>query len=696
MRYGALIALYVTYRASPRQQSNGNSAVLVGRETTGRVLFAEHMDGRRNKYLVVLIYVALSLATFIAFEQVRNNKFVYDDAPYVTENRHITGGITRQSVLWALTSPHFHMWHPLTSLSHMLDCQLFGLNPSWHHLSSLLFHIASTLLLFGILKRMTGAIWLSGFVAAAFALHPLNVESVAWVAERKNVLSGLFWMLTIAAYIRYAERPGVSRFLLIVLGYGLSTMTKPMVVTLPFVLLLLDYWPLGRLQWASQSRRKDSSGSKSMKVRFKQSPAWRLLAEKIPLFTLSAVLSVITFVAQQRGGVVSGLENVPLKFRVANAFISYMTYIKKMIWPSRLAVFYPHPSDTLSMWQAAVAALLLLAVSAWVIWLARKRGYITVGWLWYLGTLVPVIGLVQVGSQAMADRYTYLPFIGLFIIIAWGGAELFGRWRHRKIGLGIFAGLLIVAMMVGTRMQVRHWEDRYSLYGHALEVTENNHVMHNNFGGVLLKRGQVEKAIWHIREALRINPDDAGARRHLAFALAGQGRLKEAISEYQKVLQIESDNYEALNGLGAAFAKDGRFDEAIKHFRQALQIKPDSVEAHINLGSALRAQGKFDEAISHFRQALQIKPDSVEAHINLGSVLGTQGKFDEAIIHFRQALQVRPNSAEVLNNLGSALAAQGRFDEAINYLRQALQIKPDYADARNNLSLALQLRSKPD
>ncbi|MHC4106408.1 MAG: hypothetical protein ACYSR9_15815 [Planctomycetota bacterium] len=331
------------------------------------------MERAPKKLYVLLIYVALALATFIAFGKLHRSDFVnYDDDVYVTENRNVNRGITAESVLWAFTKPHRHMWHPLTSLSHMLDCQLFGLVPFWHHFISLLLHTASTLLLFWILKRMTGAVWLSAFVAVVFALHPLNVESVAWVAERKSVLSGFFWMLTIAAYVLYAQRPGIGKYLLVIWVFSLAVMAKPMVVTLPFVLLLLDYWPLGRFQWPRQSREESSMQSESVKVSYQSSSSWLLIVEKIPLLLLSAILSVITFIAQQGGRVVVLSEHLPLNSRIANALISYLTYIGKMIWPSQLAVFYPHPVDVVSVGLVVAAALALLAVSILVICLAAK------------------------------------------------------------------------------------------------------------------------------------------------------------------------------------------------------------------------------------------------------------------------------------------------------------------------------------
>ncbi|MEE9371337.1 MAG: hypothetical protein V3W45_07715, partial [Sedimentisphaerales bacterium] len=367
---------------------------------------------KKRQKIILLVYLALALATAIAYEQVRHNDFVsYDDFAYVTENPDVSSGITRNSVIWAFTSVHVGNWHPLTGLSHMLDCQLFGLDAFWHHLTNLFFHIANTLLLFAVLKKITGAVWRSAFVAAAFALHPLHVESVAWLAERKDVLSGLFWMLTIAAYIRYAQCPTIRKYLLVVLVFALGLMAKPMLVTLPFVLLLLDYWPLGRFQWSPESISEVSTPSESIDTGYQKVTTFRLLSEKIPLFVLSAASSVVTFIVQKSQGAVMAMEIFPVRLRIANALVSYTGYIDKMLYPSRLAVLYPFSGDILT-WQPIVSLLLLAIISAGVIYAARRSPYLAVGWLWYIGTLVPVLGLVQVGSQAMADRYTYLPSIG--------------------------------------------------------------------------------------------------------------------------------------------------------------------------------------------------------------------------------------------------------------------------------------------
>jgi len=582
------------------------------------------------------------------------------------------------------------MWHPLTSLTHLLDYQLFGLNPTWHHLTNLLLHIGSTLLLFAVLQRMTAAVWPSFFVAAAFALHPLNVESVAWVAERKNVLSAFFWMLTLAAYIRYTEHPGLGRFLLSVLVFALSTMTKPMVVTLPFALLLLDYWPLGRLRLRRQSKKQDLSQPESVQVSFQRVYPWRLLLEKIPLFVLGVVLSVITFIVQQRGGTVSGLGNVPLKYRVANAFVSYVTYIRKMIWPGKLAVFYPHPFDKLPVWQVVASALLLLAVTVAVIWFARRRKYLTVGWLWFLGTLVPVIGLVQVGAQAMADRYAYLPFIGLFIMIAWGFLDLSASSRYRKRTFCALAMAGLLALSICTRLQLRHWRNNEALFEHAINVTGDNFVMNNNYANILKKIGQAEKAIDYFYKALRIRPNSHEVHNNLGNALHKIDRVDEAIKHYKKALELRPSFAEAHYNLAVLLAKQGKTDEAIAKYREALRFRPDNVDTLSNLAFELAQMGNLNEAIEYYKKALELEPENVIAHGRLGLALAGAGKIDEAIEQFQIVLKAHPDDVEMYCNMGILLERQGKIEKAIRAYRRALQFEPDYTKAQKLLKAILE------
>ena len=582
----------------------------------------------QNKRYVFLIYAALAVATIVAYEPIRHNEFIsFDDTIYVTENRSVNEGITPRSFVWAFTPEgKGGNWHPVTWLSHMLDCELFDLNPFWHHLTSLLFHIVNTLLLFYVFKRMTGAVWQSAFVAAAFALHPLHVESVAWVAERKDVLSGFFWMLTIAAYIRYAEQPCIRQYLLVALALCLGLMAKPMVVTLPFVLLLLDYWPLGRFQWGSQSGEGALGQSELVEVSHQQVAVYRLIVEKIPLLVLIVVSCAVTYIVEQSWGTMKAQESVSLISRIANGVVSYISYIIKTIYPSGLAALYPHPGDSLPTWKLIVSVVILAGISAVAIYIGRRRRYLPVGWLWYLGTLVPVIGLIQIGSQAMADRYTYLPSIGIFIIFAFGVAELVKQNRYRKITLGLTAGTVLAALLICTRIQVACWRDSLTLFEHALVVTKNNWMMQNNYAIALHEKGRVDEALEHFKEALRINP---------------------------KFL-------EGYNNIGRALLTQGRFDEAIECFKEVLRSKPDHPYANFNLAMIMAQQGKYDDAIKHFSEAVRAKPDWAEAYYYLGLAYAQQGKYEPAIENFREALQINPNYAEARENLDIALSEQDK------------------------------------
>ena len=633
------------------------------------------MKKKAGKKYVVWIYVLLALATVVAYEPVRHNGFVYDDEQYISINPDVQGGITKESVVWALTSSYAANWHPLTWLSHMLDCQFFGLNPFWHHMTNLLFHVVNSLLLFGVLKKMTGAVWRSGFVAAVFALHPVHVESVAWIAERKDVLSGFFWMLTIAAYIRYVERPAIGRYVLVFLVFGLGLMAKPMLVTLPFVLLLLDYWPLNRIQ-----RKYERNTGTSIR---------RLIVEKIPLLFLVGVSSAITYVAQRSGGAVVTVENVPLAYRVFNALVSYIRYFGKMIYPERLAALYPHPGNSLAMWQPIACFAVLSLVSLAVIYFGRRQRYLAVGWFWYIGTLVPVIGLVQVGSQAIADRYTYIPSIGIFILLAWGVTELSLKWRHSKTICRIIAGVLLVLLLVLTRIQVRHWRDNLTLYGHALAVIKNNYPMYYNYGYELEKTGRVEDAILSYKKAVRIAPDHFNAHSNLGALLCKQGKFSEALKHFQRAVQIKPNLAKTYNNLGALFARQRKFDEAITYYQQALQINGNYATTHYNLATAFQAQKKFDEAIKHFKDALRIEPDHLNAMVNLGYLLLRKGKFDEAIPYLTEALQIRPDLARAQYDVGRAHAGKGAPHEAIKYFKETIRLDPNYAPAHYNLAKIL-------
>lgn len=571
----------------------------------------------------LLIFVFLTVITLAAFSQVLKHEFVnYDDQTYVVDNPHVREGLTAEGFIWAFTSVRASNWHPITWLSHMLDCSLYGLKPLGHHLTNVLLHLANSLLLYLLLRRMTGTIWQSVFVAALFAIHPMHVESVAWVAERKDVLSTLFWILTTWAYVLYVEGPGFKRYLLMLLAFALGLMAKPMLVTLPFVLLLLDYWPLGRFDVDSDIAKGKAQNQASISLKERRSLHFHLAWEKIPLFALATVSSVVTFFVQQSTGAVETLDVIPIKFRLANALVSYVSYIYKMLWPQRLAVFYPHPGSSVKMWLIAGAAFVLVCVSIIVIWEMRRRPYLAVGWLWYLGTLVPVIGIVQVGQQAMADRYSYIPLIGLFIVIAWGVPELFPRsWHYRGPILVVSATVIIGVLTSITWIQVKHWRNSVSLFQHALAVTDNNYLAHYNLGMALVTKGEVQKSIEHFSRTLEINPNHWRARLNLGNAYMHQRKLEKAIFHFSELLQKRPYSAEVHHNLGLALLLKGEDRAAAEHFSLVVRLNPDSAPAYNYLGLALARQGKLNEALDNLSAALRLRPDYREAYLNREKVL---------------------------------------------------------------------------
>ena len=634
-----------------------------------------------HKYLSPISILFLVFTVLAAYWQIQNSGFVnYDDNTYVTENLHVQRGLTIENIIWAFSTTHMANWHPITLLTHMLDCQLYGLNAKGHHLTNLFLHIINAILLFLLLKDLTRKHWQSIFVAALFALHPLHVESVAWIAERKDVLSTLFWMLTMWAYVKYARLPGYVMYLLTILFFSLGLMSKPMLVTLPFVLLLLDYWPLGRIQ---------------SKENYLWHTILRLVREKIPLFVITVIFSIVTFLFQQSAGTVKSIELFTLKDRIVNALFSYVSYIVKMIYPLHLSVFYPHPGNTLPVWQYVGAGLLIVCASILVFWKARARPYLLIGWLWYLGTLVPVIGIVQVGSQAVADRYSYVPLIGIFIIIAWGVPELLSRWKYREIILSGSGGIVIITLMTLTWFQVGHWQNSITLFEHALDVTTQNAVAHNNLGTALDKEGKADKAISHYTKALHINPNYAEVHNNLGNVMERNGNLDKAVLYYKEALRVNPNRAEVYYNLGTVLMRQNKINEAILYFEEALQIKPDSKEIHNNLGIILARQGVFNKAIFHYKEALRINPDFVEVHNNLGNVLKKDGKLNEAIFHYKEALRIKPDYAEAHNNMGIILFRERKFEDAIFYFKKTIQINPDHVNAYNNLSWILATNKNP-
>ena len=609
-----------------------------------------------NRLLILGISLGLFLTTLLVYAPVYRFGFVdFDDPDYVTNNTHVHNGLAMDGIVWAITSTEAANWFPATRLSQLLDGEIFGLRPGGHHFTNAFLHALATVFLFAFLEAATGAAWPSVFVAVLFAVHPLHVESVAWIAERKDVLSALFWFVALWSYVR-------RRYWLTLLTFCLGLMSKPMVVTLPFVLLLLDIWPL-------------------------RQPLRSALRVKIPMLALSAASAVFVYAIQGSGGAVRDVAQFRLGLRVENAVASYAIYIFKMFWPARLAVFYPYPHD-LPVWQIALSVLLLTVISTIVLRERRSRPYLAVGWLWYLGTLVPVIGLIQVGAQARADRYMYLPMVGLGIMLAWG---LTAVLKNRVAISAAIVGCLACAVVC--EAQIQYWRNSETLFRHALDVTSDNYLAHHNLGVALADEGRFPEAIQHYQAALQIEPNAVNVQTDYGNALAKSGRIPEAIEHYQAALRALPESPITHNDLANALAATpGRMPEAIAEYQTALRLKPDyeearknlaqaqsnSAEMQYNMGVDLAKSGKPEAAIPYFEEALRLKPDYVDAHNNLGVVLAGAGRTREAISHFEAALRIDPNSADAHVNLGIALSASpDRKTEAQRHFEAALRLKPD-------------------
>jgi Flp pilus assembly protein TadD len=559
----------------------------------------------------------LALSTLAVYFPALSAGFInLDDPLYVTANRHVLAGLTRDGVVWAFANGEAGLWIPLAWLSHMLDCQLFGVHPFGHHLTSLVLHIVNTVLLFFALRLMTGATWPPVMVATLFALHPLRVESVVWVAERKDVLSVLFALLALHAYVRYSRRRGAARYVLVMLCFALGLMAKPMLVTLPGVLLLLDYWPLDRSRPAE------------------------LVVEKLPFLLLAAPTVAATLIAARSDALMT-LGSFPPHARLANGAVSYARYLGKAVWPTDLAVFYP-----LEPWwpwhEVLGAALLLVAITVVTLLVRRTRPYLLVGWLWFVGTLVPVIGLVQAGSQAMADRFTYFPLIGLFIAVTWAATdacERFGVRRPAVAGIACVVGLLLAAC---TRHNLAYWKDSEALFSHALAVTHNNYLAHDNLGDILLKRGDVQAATAHFEEAVRLLPGYAHGEYNLGVAMVMQGRLDDAEGHFLRAIRLQPGYADAEFNLGNALARRGRNSEALFYLGNAVQHDPYSAPARAGFGTALLNERRIDEAVEQLSQAVSLKADLAEAHYNLGLALTLQGKSTQAADHYARAFAINP------------------------------------------------------
>jgi protein O-mannosyl-transferase len=597
--------------------------------------------------LSVGVCICLAVLTWVVFGQTLRHDFVnYDDPRYVYENTKITSGLNIAGIAWAFSHIHSENWHPLTTISHMLDCQLYGLRAGGHHFTNVLLHTIAAILLFFALQYMTGALWRSAFVGAVFAIHPLHVESVAWVAERKDVLSGVFFMLTLLAYAHYTRAPSIGRYLTVAFVFALGLMSKPMLVTLPFVLLLLDYWPLNRIR----GQQSDVGGQENLIM---------LVVEKIPLIGLSAVSSIVTFLAQEHA--IGFTEDLPIWSRINNALVTYTAYIWQMFWPVKLAVFYPHPENRLPLSEIILALAILIAATAAAFALRKNRPYLVTGWLWYLGMLVPVIGLVQVGWQGRADRYTYLPQIGLYILLTWAVADLTARWRARREILSTCAAIVIGVLSWGAWTQTSYWKDNETLFTHALAVTSNNDVAQNNLGIVLLRKGKLDDAISLLQAAVNLRPENAPAHDNLAKAFLQKGQVADAMVHYRKLLELQPDNMEVHNIVGTVLIQQGHIREGVEEWQKALAIQPDNGNAMSNLAWVFATSP--DESLRDGPRAVQLA---------------------------EQALQLSGRRIPMIfRTVAAAYAENGRFSEAIETAQRGIEL----ANSQGNPGLATELQS---
>lgn len=630
---------------------------------------------RQSNPSAVFLSALLFLLAVCAFLPALKNGFInLDDPIYVTGNVHVNQGLTWPGLVWAFHGTDGGIWLPLTWFSHMLDCQLYGLKPWGHHLTSILFHAANTVLVFLWLRRMTGAMWRSFVLAALFGLHPLRVESVAWVSERKDVLSALFWFLALCAYTEYVKKsqagPSAAKnfYALALLFFILGLMAKPMLVTLPFVLLLLDYWPLNRFD-----------GKKNI-------PS--LVMEKWPFFFLSALACIVAFVTQKNEKAVIFLARLPVFDRIENAIVSYVRYIGKSLWPENLCVFYPHPVQ----WPMGIvfsSATLLLIISLIFVWQRRRHPYLLVGWLWFLGTLIPVIGLVQIGQQAMADRYTYIPQIGLLLCLVWGVHALSKTWKRQSFILSVTATATILACVTLTCRQIGWWRDSETLFRRTIAVTTDNITAHIMLGFALDRAGKAKEAVEEYHFGLRDNPKDATLHDNLGLDLYRLGRIDEAIVDFKKAIEINHTNAEFHINLGTALFQKGRIDEAIAQYQDALEINSSSDQAHNNLANAFLQKGLIDDAIVHYQKASEINPTNAEVYNDLGTAFLQKKRIDEAIVQYQKTLKINPDNAEAYYNLGVAFFQNGQFDEAVANYQKALEINPNFVEAHNNLGTTL-------
>jgi tetratricopeptide (TPR) repeat protein len=632
------------------------------------------------------IGILLIVLVLASFSGVVENGFVdYDDQLYVTQNDRVQAGLTWEGILRAFTAPQSANWHPLTMLSHMLDCQIFGLNPAGHHMTSLLLHAANTLLLFLFLREATGRRWESALAAALFGIHPLHVESVAWISERKDVLSGFFGILALLAYVRYVRNPNLIRYGATLCFFSLGLLSKPMLVTIPLLFFLLDFWPLGRFQ-----RSDERSGQT-----FFQKAAYyhAIIIEKIPFLILSLISSAVTTIVQAKAGAMSTLDAIPLDARIVNAMVSCCKYLEQTFWPMNLAVFYPHSYYPLRVFSSPLepqiigAAAVFLLVTATVLLLIRRHPYALTGWLWYCVTLLPVIGIVQVGLQSMADRYMYLPSIGIFVLAVWSISSVSRTVHNRRAILSVASVAVLAILSLVTWQQVGHWRNTKTLFQRAADVTSDNWLAHRMLGDVLLLEGDLSTAEQEFRKALAIWPAYAEGHSGLARFLEKKGRSAEALESLQKTLRIDRKNAQAYIDKGNILQKQGKKEQALASYAAAEGLIPDNSWAHNALGIAFAESGHLDRAMVQFKMALTLAPQRADTHNNIGRVLNLKEKPAEALPFLLTAITLKPNFPEAYNNTGLVLLKTGNLEKAAYYFSAALLLKPDYEKARGNLRL---------
>ena len=656
--------------------------------------------GFRGRTQTIVIYLFLAAISLVVFGQTIRYDFVnFDDDLYVYNSPAIQAGLTAQGIALAFTSQHARNWHPLATLSHMLDCQLYGLKPGGHHATNVILHIITVLLLFRVLREMTGAVWKSAIVAALFAVHPLHVESVAWVSERKDVLSAMFFLLMLGAYVRYARGPSMTRYLLVAVLFAAGLMSKPMLVSVPAILLLLDYWPLRRFEQPSSTTGKTKIVNSGNQPCTRQ----RLFLEKIPLFVLAGGSCVATFVLQKRA--TGAIPPLPFLWRVENAFVSYMIYVWKTLWPTHLAVFYPHPNNTLPIWVVILAMMLLLAITVSAIVFRNKRPYVFTGWSWYLVMLMPVIGLIQVGEQGHADRYTYLPHIGLFLLAVWFAADVAAVRESRSRFATATAAVIILALASAAFIQASYWRNSETLWTHALDVTSDNDVAHNNLGYLRVDQGELDKAIAHFEAALEIRSRkldphyDVGSafvQMNLADALARKGQPDEALVHYEEAIRLQPNYANAYYNRGNVLFTKGRIDEAMADWEKTLQIQPNDADAHTCIGNAFLRQSSPKEAIAHYEKAMALAPGDPHSRNNIAWVLATSSDASirdgvKAVELAQEAVQLsRGRDSKFIRTLAAAYAESSRFPEAIAAAQQAITI----AAMQGNTGLANTLRKE--